>query len=128
MLALPQSTPILFYPTWSQFHLCSSHNFYVRKFCVQLFCACILGFVFYWCKNVGAKAVRRMLMKLKTNKEMGIVKNSQVTSVLKQVLLYIKYLYFYMVKFENLTCQIFMVSKMVWVTGRISCHITCLRM
>jgi len=46
-------------------------------------------FVFYWRKTVGAKAVRRMLMKSKPNKEMGIVKNSQVTSVLKQVLLYI---------------------------------------
>jgi len=43
-------------------------KFYVRLFCTKVFCAAFLllqfGFVIFWCKNIGAKAVTKMLMKL----------------------------------------------------------------
>ncbi len=48
-----------------QFHQHSTGSVYVCKLQAQLFCAYILGFVFYWRKTVGTKAARRTLVKLR---------------------------------------------------------------
>jgi hypothetical protein len=46
-----------------QIHQHSTCSFYVRKLRAQLFCL-RFRFVLYWRKPTGAKAVRKMLMKL----------------------------------------------------------------
>ncbi len=47
-----------------------SSTFYVSHFCTKVFCAVLLylqfGFVILWQNNIGAKAARKMLMKLTT--------------------------------------------------------------
>jgi len=44
-----------------------SSTFYARLFCKKVFCTVFqlqFGFVIFWHKNIGAKAARKMLMKL----------------------------------------------------------------
>ncbi len=50
-------------PFRGQFHQRSTCSFYVRKLCAAFLCL-HFRFVLYWRKTVGAKAVRRTLLKL----------------------------------------------------------------
>ncbi len=51
-------------PHNGQIHQHFTRGFFVRKFCAQLFWTYILGFYFFWRKNICAKAALRMLVEL----------------------------------------------------------------
>ncbi len=63
----------------SHFHVSISSTFFVRKCCVQLFSSS-LGFVIFWCKNIGAKGACKMLVKLTLGHplECGILPNKLI--------------------------------------------------
>jgi hypothetical protein len=55
-LSLQLRCSCLFVTTRGQFHQCSMHSFYIRKFCTQFFCAYVLGLYF-----IGARLLAQKL-------------------------------------------------------------------